>query len=212
MIEFKDELDNFVELECYSDDCTLNELINRLADLSEQKNMCRKCGKCCLDLIPLNGLEIMNIKRLDSGFTGLVFPDKPNVKGMEKSIHEMMNLFDLPKRHAEILHEYNTAEPIYMNKEMNGQCISQNDNLCAKYSMRPLICRLYHCKTGKKLSGIREIIISQGIWHSYYIMGWIDKSKIKNNPFLNASAYDEILLKQFDYPFDEINEKISYLL
>jgi Fe-S-cluster containining protein len=218
MLEFEKDIDNRLELTYFSEDCTLNELINRLTNLNEQSELCQKCGKCCSDTIPITGFEIKRITeevksgKKDYSVIDLNFPDKPDTKEKEKSISEMASMFGFSKRHATVLYEYNTATPITMKKGADGQCVRISNNLCAQYGIRPLICRLYYCNTADRLAGLREIIISQGIWHSYYIMGWIDKREIEDNPFLNASNYDDVLLKKFDYRFDDINEGIDYLL
>jgi hypothetical protein len=115
-----------------------------------------------------------------------------------------MRSFQLPRRQAVLCYEYNAADPIVMSKTENG--------LCAKYPIRPLICRLYHCRLGSRLVKLLEVIVTRGIWHSYFVMGWIDRESLEDNPFANGVSYHELLLKDFDYPLEEINGKGSYLL
>jgi Fe-S-cluster containining protein len=218
MIEFSIDNKDCIEVEKYSEDCTVEEYANNLTERINKVNICERCGNCCFDIIPIIGyeirriMEIMNIKTISQEFYYLVLPNKPNVAGKNNSIHDLMKTYNLSESIATILYEYNNVEPITMNKNKDGQCLSITDDKCAKYKIRPLICRLYHCNLGNKVSALNELIINQGIWHSYYIMEWIKEKDISHNPFIKGNNLEEVLLKDFDHNFDEIDDTIGYIL
>jgi Fe-S-cluster containining protein len=209
MIEYMYDRNGFIEMKSYSSDCTVEELIVKTTDIGSQINLCGKCGKCCFDTIPIIGsevkkiMEVLNIDKIDSSFTYLKFPNIPNIVEKEKNIEEIIRVYGMTKREATIFYEFNAADPIIMNKNIDGQCISISNDMCLKYKIRPIICRLYHCRTGEKLSNIREILICQGIWHSYLIMGWIKENDIPYNPFLKSTNYNELFIKDFDISFEK---------
>jgi Fe-S-cluster containining protein len=209
MIEFVYDSNGFIELKSYSNDCTVEELLEKTIDIGSQINLCKKCGKCCFDTIPIIGseikriMEVLNVDKLDSTFSYLKFPCIPSVEEKTKNIVEIIRSFGMTRIEATMFYEFNAADPIIMNKNADGQCISISNDMCVKYKIRPMICRLYHCKTGAKLSNLREILISQGIWHSYLIMDWINENDIPYNPFLKSTNYDRLFIKDFDISFEK---------
>ncbi len=198
MIDFSITGKNSVDIKEYSQDCSLGDLVNGL-DLFLLKNgACRRCGTCCHDPIPLNGIELREIMGGKTGSPRPLIPKKPDVGKRIKSIKEISRTFEMPMDAATILHDFNNADPVCVPKTADGNCVHNAQSECSIYPDRPLICRLYHCRFRPRLSGLVDMIVAQGVWHSYLIMGWIGEKDISRNPFLGAGAYADIPLSAFD--------------
>ncbi len=207
-----------IEMGRYSPDATLTELADSLSGVLARLAACAKCCTCCFDTIPVNGLElarlkqVMNLTCISSDFPSLALPPKPDMLSRKASIEDLRETFDLPPGAATLLYEYNNAEPVCMRRKDDGSCFFLSEGLCAHYSMRPLVCRLYYCRLGSHLAAITDMIVSQGVWHSYVELGWIAEADIAHNPFLSASRYEDVLLSRFDMPLPALGERAAYLL
>lgn len=140
----------------------------------------------------------------------LILPEKPDINFRRKAIKEMSDSTSITVLESTLLFEYNNAEPIILSKQGGGECCFLENRLCSKYSVRPYSCGLYLCNMGKKLSYIEEMIIRQGTWHAYYLLGWIDFKDISHNPFLKADTYENLLLKDFDFNFENALEQLFF--
>jgi hypothetical protein len=63
---------------------------------------------------------------------------------------------------------------------------------------------------GEKLEFIQEMIVREGTWHAYSLLGWIGKEEISHNPFLKAESYDQLLVKDFDYQLQDTLDKLFF--
>ena len=208
---------NDIEIKKYSSDCTLKELTKEIEKIESDHIKCNRCGDCCHDNVPILGIDIiklmryLKLKNINKDLQFLNYPRKPHLNHRKKSLKELSQLFGLSEFEAAIFYEYNNSEPVVLCKNDKGKCIFHNNSGCSIYKIRPYICRLYHCKCGEKLSYLKEMIVSQGTWHAYYVLDWIDKEEIKHNPFLTGNTYSDILLKPFDYNIESIQHKLSVL-
>lgn len=208
-------MDKIIEIESYSEDCSLAELACALDKIGSESLTCDKCGKCCCDTVPILGLDMLSLMdktglpSIPEDYPSFEFPQKPDMKLKHKSIRELNQMFKLSNHDAELFYEYNSSEPVTLRKKDDGQCIFSTENLCGQYQVRPFICQLYQCRFGEKLSYLKEMIVSQGIWHSYFIMGWINEREISHNPFLSKDSFSEVLLKSFELNIQDIQDKFS---
>ncbi|HET6487752.1 MAG TPA: hypothetical protein VFH83_15095, partial [Spirochaetia bacterium] len=164
------------------------------------------------------GIEVRNLKvsprdvSMAERLPYLRLPERPDLQKRRKGIRDLRETFGVPTRTATALYEYNNADPVCIAKADSGDCLFIREGLCAQYAVRPLVCRLYHCRLGEKLSALNEAIIGQGVWHSYCALGWIDEKEIAHNPFVGASDYQRIRLDAFDRDFEDLVAQASYLL
>lgn len=168
----------------------------------------------------------------------LIIPEPIEASSRRKSIAEMAMTPGMSGIESVLLYEYNNAEPLILNKQDNGdccllkvaECASQNDDfliklekvqkrpghtlrkqkLCSLYSYRPFSCGLYLCNMGEKLAFIQEMIIRQGTWHAYSMLGWISEEDISHNPFLKVRTYDELYVKDFDYQLQSALDQLFF--
>lgn len=219
MIEFTSEK-NEIELKHYDPDTTLSELSDALESFrlncGLRTSECKGCGECCSDNIPVLGLDL---KKLLDGLKlsfdqaardVLVMPEKPDTGARRKAIKEMSKSASITTLEAALLFEYNNAEPIIMAKHGSGECCFLWENLCSKYTIRPYSCGLYLCTMGERLSYIQEMIIRQGTWHAYSMLGWIDESEIPHNPFLKADSYNKLLVSDFEFKLDNALDQLFF--
>ena len=218
MIELTLDDNGAIEIGELSTDSTLQELMDALGGWMADHRACRRCTRCCTDVIPLNGIEI---KRLQHSLGGastveqlphLLLPAPPDLRRRRDGIRELQQTFEMPITTATAFYEHNNADPVCIAKVDTGDCWFIRDGLCARYDTRPLVCRLYHCRLGEKLSALNEAIIGQGVWHSYCVLGWIEEKEIAHNPFVTASSYHQIRLDAFDCVFGDLVGQASYLL
>jgi hypothetical protein len=212
--------DETIELAEYSPDTTLPQLSAKLEEFRKTNLLktkdCKGCGFCCQDNIPVLGFDLpllmkglnCSLEELKSKY--LIIPEKPNIKERRKSIKEMCRNDGIPESEAVLLYEYNTSEPLIMNKQETGDCCLLKDKLCSLYTYRPYSCGLYLCNMGEKLEFIQEMIVREGTWHAYSLLGWISKEDISHNPFLKAENYDQLLVKDFDYQLQDTLDKLFF--
>jgi Fe-S-cluster containining protein len=216
MIDLHMNDDGCLELAGYSPDCTLEELLVGLAGVGDERSLCAGCGRCCSDVIPLVGWETARVlggegpETPAAGRGALAFPEPPDPARREKGVRGLMRDFRLPRAEAGLYYEYNTAEPIALRKNAAGRCPFRRDGSCASHATRPLVCRLYYCRQGPRLSGLRELIVARGIWHSYYVVGWLERKALGDNPFAAGRTYRDVLIGDFDVSFRGIAEQTAF--
>jgi Fe-S-cluster containining protein len=220
MIEFAIQ-GKTIEMVSYSDDATLAELRSELDAFRDRPGLktatCAGCGECCYyETLPVLGYDLESIRGFlnvdDSSLFAnyLELPEQPSAQQRTKSIDEMIRDHKFESTTASLLYEYNQAEPIKLRKNPHGSCMFLEDDLCAIYQARLYTCGLYVCNMADRLSVLQEQIVRQGIWHSYHVLGWIDADLIGHNPFLHASGYGEVLIKDFDFDLSEAIEKLFF--
>lgn len=219
MITFKTEK-RAIELAGYDGGTTLTELVDalegfRLKNALKTRN-CKGCGQCCKDNIPVLGLDL-SVMAGEPPFTAeglrdgcVVLPEEPDLEARRKSLLELQRTNGLTKLEASLIYEYNNSEPLILAKQEDGACLFLKDRLCSVYGRRPYSCGLYLCNMGERLSYIQEMIIRQGTWHAYQLLGWVAAEEISHNPFLRASSYDELLVKDFDFGLENALEQLFF--
>ncbi len=208
MVEFITENEK-IELKNYDPGTTLKVLSQELEAYRLTCRLktfgCKGCGECCSDSIPVLGLDLQVLQKgLEINFEQaagsiLSLPEKPDIPIRHKSIKEISASASITLLEATLMYEYNNAEPIILSRQNSGECCFLQDGLCSRYQIRPYSCGLYLCNMGEKLSYLQEMIIRQGTWHAYYMLGWINESDISHNPFLKADSYENLLLADFDF-------------
>lgn len=219
MVAFKAEK-RAIELVGYDSGATLTELVATLEDFRLKNSLktrnCRGCGKCCKDNIPVLGLDLPVIageppfteeKLQDSG---IVLPEKPDLEARRKSLLELQRTNGLTGLEAAVIYEYNNSEPLILAKQKDGACLFLKDRLCSVYGRRPYSCGLYLCNMGERLSYVQEMILRQGTWHAYMLLGWVAPEELPHNPFLKTSSYDELLVKDFEFGLENALEQLFF--
>jgi Fe-S-cluster containining protein len=209
-----------VDIVSHSPDATLAELADALEDFVSNSKAraaaCRMCGECCQNE-PVLGLDIKIVsKREGMGIAEwaearLMPPQFPDLAARKKLIGEFRRNTGMPELEATVLYECNQYEPLPFKQDERGRCIYQNGNLCSDFTKRAYICRLYLCGFGERLQALEEMIAAQGTWHAWHLLGGVPEEMVKHNPFLKAETYDDVLLKDFEYRFDEaLKEMFAY--
>jgi Fe-S-cluster containining protein len=209
-----------IELIEYSDNTSLTELVAELEAFRQENGLktvnCYGCGECCTDNIPVLGLDLFRLsqglhKELDCVIsTNIIMPEKPGLEARQKSINELVRSNGLSKLGATLIYEYNNSEPLILAKKNSGECCFLESKLCSKYEIRPYSCGLYLCNMGERLSYIEEMIIRLGIWHAYYLLGWVPENEIAHNPFLKAGSYGELKLRDFEFDLKDTLDKLFF--
>lgn len=214
--------DDKIELKEYSDDASLQELTKEVEHIRLTNNLktryCKGCGECCNQPIPVMGLDIINFQKRNLSSLDevcdkyLVFPKKPDLDSRHNGIKEFMDTCKLSKDEASLLYEYNQCEPVILPRKKDGTCTFLNNKtgLCTIYEYRTYTCGLYICTMGDELSMIQEMIVRQGTWHAYSLLGWIDKDEISHNPFLDADTYDKVYIKDFKFDSQGAIEQLFF--
>lgn len=209
-----------LELIEHSNDATLAELLevseSFVSELKKQSVQCRMCGECC-QREPVLGLDmILLAKREGKGVqewaaARLMPCGLPDMAAREKGIAELRSQTGLSGSEAAVLYEYNQSEPLSFKQNENERCFYQNGNLCSNYADRPYICRLYLCKFGDKLQDLLEMVVTQGTWHAYSLLGGVPEAAIPHNPFLKAESFSDVRLKDFEFGLEKaMKELFSY--
>lgn len=209
-----------IELKEYSKGATLVEFVEELEAFRKSNSLktsrCFGCGECCSDNIPVLGLDLMRLMQgMDATLDELkkaclAIPERPELQARRKAIQEMVQSDGLADIEAALIYEYNNSEPIILAKKDNGECCFLENKLCSKYRLRPYSCGLYLCNMGARLSYLQEMIIRQGTWHAYHLLGWIRQNEITHNPFLKAESYDALLLKDFDFDLQNAQDRLFF--
>jgi hypothetical protein len=209
-----------IELKEYSDDASLVEFAGKLEAFRKtnklKTSLCCGCGECCSDNIPVLGLDLslliqgLSISLEELKETCLTIPMQPDLQTRRKAIKEMVSSNGLTTMEATLIYEYNNSEPIILAKKNAGECCFLENKLCSKYEFRPYSCSLYLCNMGEKLSYLQEMIIRQGTWHAYHLLGWIPENEIAHNPFLKSGFYNKLLIKDFDFELENALEQLFF--
>ena len=142
--------------------------------------------------------------------THLTAPTPPSLEARKRGIRDLTRMNGLSSREAAILYEFNQAEPITPKKRTDGGCTFLDTRLCGIYEDRPFLCMLYVCNMADKLSILHELIVRQGVWHSYAVLGWIPEIEISHNPFVGKPSYDKVLLADFDVNLEKAMEDLFF--
>lgn len=213
-----------IELEDYSEDATLQELSDEVEAFRVTNKLktryCKGCGECCNQPIPVIGMDIIRIQRM----TGLKVDDiikkhvtlqqKPDINARKSAIGDFMRMGEISFSEAAVLYEYNQCEPLILPRKKDGTCIflDNESGLCTIYGQvyRPYTCNLYICTMGDELSAIQEMIVRQGTWHAYSLLGWVSTEEISHNPFLDAGDYDKVYVKDFSFNSGKALEQLFF--
>lgn len=209
-----------LELLDYTDDTTLVDLLNEtevfVAAQTKKNVQCRMCGECC-HRAPVLGLDILQLSQAASlpvpqwAAKQLMVPEPPDSEARRKGIAELRQQSELSDVEAAVLYEYNQSEPVSFLHNGKDRCFYQNGSLCGNYENRPFVCRLYLCRFGERLQDLLEMIVTQGTWHAYHVLGLVPVEEIGHNPFLKAESYGDVRLKSFEFGLEKaMGELFSY--
>lgn len=209
-----------LELLSYSDDTTLTDFLAEteafVNALSKKSVQCRMCGECC-HRAPVLGLDIKllaaqeEIGAKEWVQARLMPPQFPDMAARNKLIGEFRRQSGLSELESTVLYEFNQSEPLSFKEDNNERCLYQKDNLCSNYANRPFICRLYLCRFGDKLQDLLEMVVTQGTWHAYALLGAVPMEAIAHNPFVKAESYGDVKLKEFEFELEKaMGELFSY--
>ncbi len=193
-------------------DATLADLLAEseafVAALKKQSVQCRMCGECChrapvlgLDILAMAGEAITDAAQWAKEH--LLLPDPPDLIARQKGIAELMRQSNMTEHDASVLYEYNQSEPISFLQNESDRCVHQRGNLCGVYAQRPFVCRLYLCRFGERLQDLLEIVVTQGTWHAWAVLGVVPMEAIAHNPFAGKQGYDQVKLKEFEFGLEE---------
>lgn len=197
-----------VELSGYAECATIDDLIAELERIRLRPGLatvgCSGCGLCCRDRVPVLGADLPRLERT-LGLSRerllhdhLDLPNPPDPQERAACIADLERQFQASPLEATLLYEWNTGEPIVPRQAEDGFCHWLRDRRCSVYSGRPLICSVYLCNFGNKLSALFDAIVRQGVWHSYAALGWIEDGVIPHNPFLSSTNPAQALLSAFE--------------
>jgi Fe-S-cluster containining protein len=141
----------------------------------------------------------------------LLPPELPDLAARKKLIAEFTRQTDLTELESTVLYEYNQSEPLSFLQTEEERCVYQKDNLCSVYAGRPFICRLYLCAFGERLQSLEEMVVAQGTWHAWALLGGVPEEMIAHNPFLKAESYADLRIKDFEYGLEgALKEMFAY--
>lgn len=206
-----------IELQQYSEDTTLAQFADAVEELlaSPRKKAatCHRCGQCCNNP-PVLGLD-MAILSAKAGIPvgqwvkeHLLPIELPDLASRRKGIAELSSQAHLSETEATILYEFNQSEPLTFKQNVDESCSYLQGGLCSNYNNRPYICRLYQCSLGDRLQSLREMIVCQGTWYAYALLGAVPAEEIDHNPFLSAKAYHDVKLKDFEHDMEKSLEAL----
>lgn len=193
-------------------DATLAELLAEseafVTTLKKQSVQCRMCGECC-HKAPVLGLDIL-AQASDAGMdvgqwaeSHLMLPAMPDLAARRKGISELQQQACITEMEAAVLYEYNQSEPVSFIHNEADRCFYQNGALCGNYAQRPFVCRLYLCRFGERLQDLLEMVVTQGTWHAWAVLGAVPMEAIAHNPFAGKERYDQVKLKDFEFELDK---------
>ncbi len=208
-----------IELLDYSSSTTLVELADGLNGFCRQPRLmtgfCASCARCCYDAIPLFGYDLAGLQALAAGrgerWTDyLLLPAAPDAVARRRGVVELQRDNGMSRAEAILIYEANAAEPITMQRNGLGGCRFLDGALCSIYPARPFACRLYLCNMGERLEALYNSIVTQGVWHSYSVMGWVDAVEIAHNPFVAAERFEEVALESFESDLAAAAEELFF--
>lgn len=201
-------LSDRIELEGYSDEATLQDLVRGIERVRLRSDLkvsrCAGCGGCCRQPIPVLGVDLANLATALSApdersvLERLAVPDvRPSGHERRAAIRKLSRDTGLSLEQAEWIYDYNNGEQVSPRRADNGSCEFLRGGMCTIYELRPLVCRLYLCTMGDRLSVMQENISRQGVWHLYEHVGWLCRDDIASNPFVQVRSYEEARLSAF---------------
>jgi Fe-S-cluster containining protein len=211
--------DGRIELLDYSPSTSLTDLADGLNEFRAQPGLmtgfCAMCARCCYDTIPLFGYDVPALQALAAERGELwadyvVLPAAPDVAARRRAIKELERDNGMNRAEATLIYEANSAEPITLARNGLGGCRFLDGALCSIYPRRPFACRLYLCNMGERLEALYESIVTQGVWHSYRVMGWIPEEEIPHNPFVAAQSFAEVALESFESDLAAVAEELFF--
>jgi Fe-S-cluster containining protein len=208
-----------LELREYSADSSLADLLGAtetfVSALKKRSVQCRMCGECCsrepvlgLDMEILAGQEGIGVREWAAAH--LMQPEFPDLAAREKLIREFCRQTGMSELESTVLYEYNQSEPLSFKQDETERCFYQKDGRCSNYANRPFICRLYLCRFGDRLQELTEMIVAQGTWHAWSLLGAVPEELIRHNPFAGRESYSDVLLKDFETGFAGTGELFFY--
>jgi Fe-S-cluster containining protein len=197
-----------VELDFYSDDATLLDLVRGVEDARRRTDLkvsrCAGCGECCSQPIPVIGMDIPHLATgISAGLDDvlsrhLVWPEwRPDGFERRKAIRELARDLAMSDDQAACAYDFNNGEPAILPRAADGTCRFLEKGLCTIYEHRPLACRIYLCAMGDRLSVLQESIVHHGTWHLYALAGWIEMNDIASNPFVHAATWEGVPVSAF---------------
>lgn len=209
-----------IELDSYTDEATLEDFVHGLEAFrratSLKTSRCAGCGECCLQPIPVLGVDINSIARALETSPAEVVRDRlllpeshPSPVERKKAIREISRHMKMPEDQAAIVYDFNNAERVILQRRGDGACCFLQNGLCTIYESRPLTCRIYLCAMGDKLSILHENIVQQGTNHLYRALGWIEEEDAVN-PFVGAEGWGKVPLRACVPPDLESAESLFF--
>ncbi|MGA2975063.1 MAG: YkgJ family cysteine cluster protein [Spirochaetia bacterium] len=199
-----------IELDSYTDEATLEDFVRGLEafriSTSLKTSRCAGCGECCLQPIPVLGVDIDAIAQaLETSPAEVVrdhlllpeFHASPDER--KKAIREISRSMKMPEGQAAIVYDFNNAERVILQRRGDGACCFLTNGLCTIYESRPLSCRIYLCAMGDKLSILHENIVQLGTNHLYRALGWIEEEEAVN-PFVGSEGWGRVPLRACEPP------------
>lgn len=210
--------DGKLDLESYSQDATLEDLRREVESRRVDRRLvtafCAGCGRCChFEHLPLFGYDLIRMRaerRTADLSPWLSYPERPAAEERSEAIADMMRQHGFDQHTATLLYEYNAAEPITYRHADDGGCVFLGNGFCTNYPGRAYTCSLYVCTMGERLSNLQERIVRQGVWHSYFVEGWIAEEAISHNPFLSGCGYGDVHISDFEYDLSDALEKLFF--
>ena len=208
-----------IELLDYSPSTSLLELADRLNEFRTQPGLmtgfCSMCSRCCYDTIPLFGYDVDGLRTLAAERgerleDHILLPEAPSLALRRQGIQELRRDHGMDRAEATLIYEANSAEPITLARNGLGGCRFLDGALCSIYPRRPFACRLYLCNMGERLEALYGSIVTQGVWHSYHVMGWVAEEEIAHNPFVAALGFDEVSLDSFETDLEAAAEELFF--
>ncbi len=191
-----------LELEWFGRTSTVADLVQAVGRACATEHragpLCKRCGKCCAQEIPVVGMDLAHLERgtgSRSVSSYLVLPGKRHeARSRRQVVVQLTRDLGVSQEDAERLHDFNNGDPAVLAKGANGECTFLCEGLCSIYGYRPLGCRLFHCKMGGRLSILHESIVRAGTWDLYSRLGMIEGKELSQNPFVGKSEWSEVLL------------------
>ncbi len=206
------EVDGRIDLVGHTPQATIGDLVRDLEAFRLQGSLrtaaCAGCGECCSQPIPVFAEDMRSLTA--AGICRVRFPSRPDPAAWHGDVETLMRDTGMELNEARSIYEYNTGEPIILDRNPDSTCVFLQKGYCSIYEQRPLTCRIYLCCMGERLEVLQEQIVSRGTWHAYADQGWVDGALCAPNPFAHSQTYLDILLEEFAPPSVDSMEKLFF--